>query len=297
MAIRVPDIILKDTALANITRNSVRLAQLNAQVASGKRVLSPADDAVAYARAKGLRGVLTAAAQYKDNIGRAQERLSVAESTLASMEDVLARAKEIALEQANPTYDATQRATVAQEAQQLIDSLVVLGNTEVEGQHLFAGFATGTPPFDATGAYAGDSGVRNVEVGPGVLVGENITGDQFLKGAGGGVDAFGLLTQLRDALQTNDVAGISATIDALGTAGEQVTRARMTVGFRLNTLDTQQSNLDETTFQTQQLLSDAEDVDYTQAVSELVQRQNNLDVARSTLAKILGGNTVMDLIG
>jgi len=297
MPIRVPDIVLKDTALANIARNSARLAQLNAQVSSGKRVLSSADDAVAYARAKGLRGVLTAAAQYKDNIGRAQEHLSVAETSLASMEDVLARAKEIALEQANPTYDATQRATVAQEAQQLIDSLVTLGNTEVEGQHIFAGYATGTAPFDAAGAYAGDTGVRNVEVGPGVLVAENITGDQFLKGTGGGVDAFALLTQLRDALSANDVAGISATIDALGSAGEQITRARMTVGFRLNTLDTHQSNLDEATFQTQQLLSGAEDLDYTQAVSELVLRQNNLDVARSTLAKILGGSSIMDLIG
>lgn len=297
MPLRVPDITLTQTALGNMARASVQLARLNAQVASGKRVLSPADDAVAYARAKGLQGVLTATAQYQDNIGLAQERLSVAESSLASMEDVLARAKELALQQANPTYDASQRATMAEEAQQLIDGLVTLGNADVEGQHIFAGYATGTAPFDAAGAYAGDSGVRNVEVGDGVLVAENLTGDQFLKGAGGGVDAFAVLTQLRDALTANDVAGVSATIDALGSAAEQVTRARMTVGFRLNSLETHKNNLEETTFQARQLLSDAQDLDYTQAVSELVQRQNTLDVARNTLAKILAGSSVMDFIG
>jgi flagellar hook-associated protein 3 FlgL len=297
MPLRVPDITLTQTALSSMARNSVRLAQLNAQVSAGKRILTPADDAVAYARAKGLRGVLTATAQYQDNIGRAQERLSVAESTLSSMEDLLAQAKELAIQQANPTYDASQRATMAQQAQQLIDGLVNLGNTEVEGQHIFAGYATGTAPFDATGAYLGDSGVRNVEVGDGVLVSENLTGDQFLKGGGTGVDAFAVLTQLRDGLAANDVTAISGTIDSLDTAVEQVTRARMTTGFRLNSLETHKNNLDETTYQTQQLLSGAEDLDYTQAVTELVQRQNTLDVARNTLAKILGGSSIMDLIG
>jgi flagellar hook-associated protein 3 FlgL len=294
--IRVPDITLNDTSLQNMTRNSARVAQLNDQISSGRKVLSPADDAVAYARAKSLRTVLTAAGQYQNNIGRAQERLGMADTSLASMQDVLNRAKEIALDQANPTYDATQRATMAKEVQQLIDQMVQLGNTQVEGQYIFAGFKTDAAPFDATGAYSGDSGVRNVEVAEGVQVPENLTGDQFLSGAGGGVDAFAVLSQLRDALATNDVAGVSATIDPLSTAGDQVTQARMTVGFRLTSLDTQKSNLDDATTQTQKLLSDAEDVDYTSAVSELVQRQNTLDVARSTLARILNANTVMDLI-
>jgi flagellar hook-associated protein 3 FlgL len=297
MPLRVPDITLSQTALSSMARNSVQLARLNAQVSAGKRILSPADDAVAYARAKGLRSVLTATAQYQDNIGRAQERLSVAESTLSSMEDVLAQAKELAIQQANPTYDAAQRATMAEQAQQLIDNLVTLGNTQVEGQHIFAGYATDTAPFDAAGAYLGDAGVRNVEVGDGVQVAENIPGDQFLTVGPPGVDAFAVLTQLRDGLAANDTTAIAGTIDSLDTAAEQVTRARMTTGFRLGSLETHKNNLDETTFQSQQLLSDAEDLDYTQAVTELVQRQNTLDVARNTLAKILGGSSIMDFIG
>lgn len=294
---RVPELILKDTALFNMALTTDRVARLNAQISSGSRLLSPADDAVAYTRAKNLRGVLAATAQYQDNIGRLDERLSVAESALASMDTLLNRAKELALDQANPTYDANQRAVMAQEAQQLIDQLVVLGNTQVDGQYIFSGYATGTPAFDATGAYGGDSGVRSIEVGEGVQMAENLTGDQFLKGAGGGVDAFGLLTQLRDALLTNDVAGISATIDPLTTAIDQVTRARMTTGFRLTSLASQRDTLDEVTFQTRKLLSGAEDVDMTTAVSELVQQQNTLDVARGALARILNGSSVMNLIG
>lgn len=297
MPSRVPDIILKDTALFNMGLGSSRLAKLNAQVSSGTRLLSPADDAVAYARAKDLRGVLRATAQYQDNIGRLDERLSVAESTLGSMETLLNRAREVALEQANPTYDATQRGVMAQEAQQLIDQLVVLGNTQVDGQYIFSGYATDTAAFDATGTYGGDAGVRNVEVGEGVQMAENLTGDVFLNGSGGGVDAFGLMAQLRDALQANDVAGIQATIDPLATALDQVTRARMTAGFRLNHLATQRETLEEVSFQSRQLLSAAEDVDMSTAVSELVQQQNTLDVARGALARILNGTSVLSLIG
>jgi flagellar hook-associated protein 3 FlgL len=294
---RVPDLILRNTALFNMGFTASRVARLNAQISSGRRLLSPADDAVAYARAKDLRGVLAATAQYQDNIARVDERLSVAESSLASMENLLNRAKEVALEQANPTYSAEQRAVIAQEAQQLLDELVVLGNTQVDGQYIFSGYATDTPSFDATGVYGGDTGVRSIEVGEGVQVAENLTGDQFLGGSGGGVDAFALLAALRDALTANDVAGIEAAIDPLSTAIDQVTRARMTTGFRLTSLESQRGTLEEVDFQTRQLLSNAEDTDMTSAVSELVQQQNTLDVARSALARILNSNGVMNLIG
>lgn len=297
MPTRVPDIILKDTALLGIARGSVEIAKLNAQVSSGKRVLSPADDAIAYARAKDLRTVLTATDQYRANIDRADERLSMAETSLASMEEVLGRAKEIALEQSNPTYDAAQRGVLAQGVQQLIDEMVALGNTQIEGRYLFAGFKSDAAPFDATGAYLGDSGVRNVEVGNGVQVAENITGDQFLGGAGGGVDVFAVLTQLRDALLANDPTAVSATIDPMDQAADQVTQARMTVGFRMNKLETHRGILEEAKFQTQQLLSSAEDVDLTQAVSDLVLRQNTLDVARATLAQVLGSGSIMQYLG
>lgn len=296
MPTRVPDLMLKDTALLGIARSSVEVAKLNAQVSSGKRVQSPADDAIAYARAKDLHTVLTATDQYSANIDRADGRLSLAETSLSSMEDVLARAKEIALDQANPTYDASQRAVMAQGVQQLIDEMVGLGNAQVDGRYVFAGNQTDSAPYDAAGTYSGDSGVRNVEIGAGVQVAENVTGDQFLGGAGGGVDVFAVLTQLRDALAANDVAGVSAAIDPLDTAGQQVTQARMTVGFRMNKLETHRSVLGEVKFQTQQLLSSAEDVDLTQAVSDLVLRQNTLDVARATLAKILGGGSIMQYL-
>jgi flagellar hook-associated protein 3 FlgL len=296
MPTRVPDLILKDTALLGIARGTVEVAKLNAQVSSGKRIQSPADDAIGYARAKDLHTVLTATAQYSANIDRADERLSVSETSLASMEDVLAQAKEMALDQANPTYDATQRAQMAQGVQQLIDEMVALGNTQVEGRYVFGGNQTGTPPYDAAGTYAGDSGVRNVEIGDGVQVAENVTGDQFLGGAGGGVDVFQVLTNLRDALLANDVAGVSAAIDPIDQASEQVTQARMTVGFRLNKLEAHRSVLDEVKFQTQQLLSNVEDTDLTQAVSDLVQRQNTLDVARATLAQILGSSSIMQYL-
>ena len=296
MPVRVPDLLLKDTALMGIARNSAEVSRLNAQISSGKRVLSPADDAIAYARAKDLHAVDKATTQYQTNIDRANERLSVADTTMASMEDLLGRAKEIALDQANPTYDASQRTVMAQGVQQLIDQLVALANTQVEGNYIFAGYQTDSPPFDAVGAYLGDAGVRNVEVGEGVTVAENVTGDRFLGGAGGGVDVFATLTQLRDALQANDVTAISATIDPLDSATQQVTQGRMEVGFRLNTLESQSGVLDEVAFQTQQLLSGAEDADLTQAVSDLVQRQNTLDVARSTLARILNANSIFQYL-
>ena len=42
-------------------------------------------------------------------------------------------------------------------------------NTQEAGRYLFGGNIDRTPPFDAAGTYAGDTGVRQVEVAPGLL--------------------------------------------------------------------------------------------------------------------------------
>ncbi|MBI5137092.1 MAG: flagellar hook-associated protein FlgL [Nitrospirae bacterium] len=296
MAIRIPEFALSESVLFNMASGQRQVATLSTQVASGKRVQSPADDAVAFAKAKNLRGVLAATNQYQENIGHVEDRLGVAETSLGGMQDILTRAKELGLAMANATVSESQRTLMATEAQHLIDELVNLGNTQLNGRYIFSGARSGTPAFGATGSYRGDASVQRVEVGEGILVDANVTGDQVLAGAGGGVDAFALLTQLRDGLGANDQAAIAATLDPLDSAYDQVTRARMTAGLQLSKLDMRRANLEEVAFQTERLLSGQEDVDMASAVSQLVTQQNNLEVSRSVLGRLLAEPTLFSYL-
>lgn len=296
MALRVPDSALRDSALNNMVRGEARIAKLNAQISSGKRVLGAEDDAVAYTRIKDLRGVLVATEQYQSNISRVEDQVAVAESTMGLMENLLARGKELAIAMSNGSLDATQRLNMAAEAEHLLGEMVTLANTQTDGRYIFAGYRTGTEPFDATGAYSGDSGVRKVEVSDGVTVAGNTPGDRLMNGAGGGVDVFQSLIQLRDGLQTNDTVAINASIDNIDAASEQITRERMIAGLQLGKLETRRDSLDEITFQTQRLLSENEDLDLAGAISELTMQQSTLELTRSALGRILSSQSLLNFL-
>jgi len=276
----------------HMAKTQSNVARLSDQISSGKRVVSAQDDAIAFIKIKDLRGVLTTGQQYKDNIGRADDWISVGESAMSSMQNVLFRAKELALSMSNDTVNGAQRADMAVAAQHLIDELVGLGNTQISGRYIFAGNQTGAPAFAADGTYQGDSGVRSVEVGEGIRTDVNIPGDQVLATGG----AFTMLTQLRDALASNDLAGISGSITPISTAADDVAQARMVSGLQLNKLETRRANLDEVMFQTERLLGQQEDVDMSVAVSALVQQQNNLEVTRTVLGQIMTSPSLLDFL-
>jgi len=294
---RVPESALRSSVLFNMARSQNQVIKLGEQISSGKRLNSAGDNPADFARAKNLRGVLTTTHQYQTNVGRADDQLSVTESTLASIQQVVDRSGELALAMANGTVDASQRATMTVEVQHLSDELVTLGNTQLNGRYLFGGTQTGRPPFTAQGIYQGNSDLRSVEVGEGVTVDVNIPGNTVLSGAGGGVDAFTVLSQLKTALNANNGPAISATLDSFQKLGDQVTQSRMVAGLQLTKLENRRVNLDEVAFQTERLLSGREDVDMAAAVSELVVQQNTLEVTRNVLGKILNQRSLFDFIG
>lgn len=279
--------------LLDINRGQNRLAKLTEQVSSGMRVHDASDDPSAFARAKGLRGVLTGIDQYQRNIGVADDRLSVTDGVMGAMEDLLVRAKEMALAMSNGTVSADQRRILQTEAIALIDEMVSLGNAKLGDEYLFAGHQTGTEPFAADGTYAGDSGVRRVEIGEGVTAAINTPGDTLLVN---GTNVFATLQGLRDALGANDVAAIQASLDPLDASIEQVTQERMKVGLQLNKTVRQNDRLEEVTFQTTRLLSEQEDVDMASAVSALVASQNALALSRSALSRLLDSQSLLNFL-
>jgi flagellin-like hook-associated protein FlgL len=94
-------------------------------------------------------------------------------------------AKEIAIAMADGTYDNVAREASANEVKSLLDQIVSLANSELEGRKAFAGFQTKTKPFvSANGGvtYLGDTGSLEFEVEAGQRTTINLNGqDVFLK--------------------------------------------------------------------------------------------------------------------
>lgn len=162
------------------------LARVQKQVATGKRVLSPADDPVAVAQVVNLQDALQRTEQLQRNIDNARGRLTLEEGVLDGVTNILQRVRELTVAGNNATQTNDTRGYIAEEISQLNDELLGLANTmDSDGEFLFAGSKGRFKPFstDDRGNYLyyGDDTQRSVQVGPRRTIAINDTGTEVFR--------------------------------------------------------------------------------------------------------------------
>lgn len=160
-------------------QSAVSKSQL--QVATGKRILTPADDPGGAKKILDLNETLELTRQYQSNAATATSRLASEDSVLDRVTNVLQRARELAIQGNNSTLTGTDRQAIAAELEERLGELLGLANTrDANDEYLFAGFSTRTRPFATDGAgnfiYNGDQGQRELQVGPSYRVADGDSG-------------------------------------------------------------------------------------------------------------------------
>jgi flagellar hook-associated protein 3 FlgL len=153
------------TAIIDINSQVQRLQQ---QISSGERLLTAADDPVAAARILQLESELGKSDQYKRNIDLAEGRLQLIEGSVAGVEDIIQRVRELVIQSGNGALTNNERTQIATEIEERTKQLVDLTNTrDSGGDYIFGGFNVDAPAFaeNASGFdYQGDEGVRLVQI-------------------------------------------------------------------------------------------------------------------------------------
>ncbi len=161
--------------------NYAAVTRTQEQVNSKKRLLSPADDPVAAVRLLQMGQEAGRLNQYKDNLVAATNSLNQEEAILNSVNNVLQRVREIALEAGNGALDNAARTALAQELGEREEELYGLMNSQnARGEYLFGGFNSDTQPFvknpDGSYSYAGDEGQRSIQIGSSKSIAINDSG-------------------------------------------------------------------------------------------------------------------------
>ena len=179
---RVSTNIQFDAGLRAMTNQQSEINRLAQQISGERKVLNPGDDPIAAAREVTLTATKAAYEQMLKNQSDVDGSLKLVEGNLDTAHDVLDqfRTKLIALN--SGSLNDADRASHIKDMESLRTSLMAVANqTDSNGNFLFSGFAAKTQPFvsNAAGqvAYNGDTGVREVQVGPSRTVASNITGD------------------------------------------------------------------------------------------------------------------------
>jgi flagellar hook-associated protein 3 FlgL len=171
MGMRISTSQIYNTGVSQLSTLQSNLLKTQQQLSTGRRVLTPADDPVASARALEVTQSQEVNTQFATNRRNADGSLSQVDLALSSVSDLLDDVKDTILYAGNPALSAANREALAVDLEGRLQDLLGLANTaDATGGYLFSGFKTNTQPFaqTATGAtYYGDQGVRELRVGSG----------------------------------------------------------------------------------------------------------------------------------
>ncbi len=127
------------------------LQKINASIASGRKYQSISDNPVDVGAILGLDRESSRTVQYERNLETAKGWLTVTESSLDKINDIVQASMALANQMSTGTYNATQRQAAAQQIQGYLEEIMQLGNTKFRGQHILAGFRTDIEPFQEGG--------------------------------------------------------------------------------------------------------------------------------------------------
>jgi flagellar hook-associated protein 3 FlgL len=284
--------------MASLQQQQEKIYELQRQISSGLRINAPSDDPVSAQQALNMKTLIAANEQYARNISTGTTWLSQMDSSLSDMNNVMVRVKELATQMANGTYDAAARQNAVNEINGLKEQLISLGNTQIGGKYIFGGFVSDQPPFrttdgvptaaDRAGDYIGSEDSINIQIDQQSLISINYSGGRILRGGtppgSSGTDIIGLMDNLATALSNNDVAGVRSSIDTINTAMHQIQAAQGEVGARENRLEKAQEILSGTKDYLAKALSDKEDADSLQVISDLAKQQTTYQATLQSTA-------------
>lgn len=133
------------------------LANLQEQLSTGKRLLRPSDDPIDISNDLQLRTKLKQLSQYKKNISDGLGFMEVSDTAMMSLDSLVQRMRELAIQAASDTLSEKERLYLASEVEQLIRQALSLGNTTFKGDYVFAGAQTKIVPFPMESSKAATS--------------------------------------------------------------------------------------------------------------------------------------------
>lgn len=285
---RVTNKLMADTVAQNLFQHTDRLMKTQEMISSGKKINRPSDDPIGMGKVLDYRSALSTIEQYARNLGQADSWLKQTDSSLGGMNTLLIRAKELAVYQATETASAQTREIAAGEVANLYDQILQLANSKLGNRYIFAGHQTDAAPFtrdaDFNVTYSGDAGQIKVIVGENVTLQANTTGEDALIN---GTNVFDVLRDLRNALDANDTAGISAQVELLDNALEQVLTRRAETGAVLNRLETTKNYWANFNQNLTESLSDTEDADLIKTMTDLTSQEAAYQASLAAAAKVL----------
>lgn len=303
MTLRTPNPFTSRQTLMDIQRLKERSAGLQEQISSGRRIQRLSDDPTASALVVDFKNSVQRNEQFIRLIQSSRNMLQTAESTLGNLDNSIVRLLELGQQGLSSTTGASGRANISAEVDGIRTNIITYANTQADGKYIFAGTRTTVVPFSGPAAgpitYAGDANSITVDVSVGGSVTTNLPGDRVFFGTGGqgsATDIFQAVTDMRDALTTNNVAQLQTAYNNLKAIQTHMNDMVTELGGRQSSLDDLEANLGRFNDSLKAIQGTYEDLSYPEAIAEYNRVGTAQEAALATLARA-GRQNLFDYLG
>jgi len=289
----VPDI------LADLQQSQTTLNTALQQVATGKSVTVPSDNPVASADMVQNTIETADVDQYTQNVTSVLSNVQSASSVLSSVVNSLTQAVSAGTQAANGTSSSADLANLAEQVQNILQSVVSDANTSVSGTYLFGGGVTNQTPYtpdssSATGyTYNGNDDSNSVAVGDGLSIQVNLPGSQVFSNSSDNV--LGALSSLVTALQNGSSSDIESATSAVSSALTYVGQQQTFYSNAENQLNAQETTLQQDTVTLAAQANNLVGANEAEAATTLSQAETANSAAEAAAAKVLP-DTLLDYL-
>lgn len=329
---RVTNRMMSNNYLRDMKTNLNNLNTINRQLSSGKELRRPSDNPFKVARSMQLHTDINTNKQYNENIKDCINWLDTTDTALSQATNVMQRIRELMVSSGNAGYGKDELAAISDELNEKVGELTQILNTNFDGKYIFGGSKATSKPLDTkvnpqTGNKqmiyidkegeelpldSDDDYVRNqlsminstlqIEVSQGVTIDYNVNAMDVLNckdAKGNEINVMDLLFEITNNLTSgNEVDKQKVTVENLDTIDSAISnllKIRSEVGAKQNRMESaQEKNVDEN-YNMTDILSQTEDIDFTEKMMEYSMMQTVYTAALQTSAKILP-KTLMDFL-
>ncbi|RDC59147.1 hypothetical protein HME9302_00332 [Alteripontixanthobacter maritimus] len=281
-------------SLTDMTSLRGQAEQLQQSIGTGTRIARSSDDPVAAAQLRGLGRADRLASIDSANTARAADELSRGGDALSDIAGELIRIRELTLLASSEATGAQQRSVIADEIDQLQQSLLAAVNTRgLSGGALFGGETDG-PAYRENGRgvifYDGTAQAGEFDLGDDIAIPRGITGPTFTNFDDNGTqtNVFAFLTDLSAALRSSADPAAAATgaLAGLDEALGQVNRSQTVLGARAAWIEIIQTRQDQLSESRSRASADVGGTDLTSAIAELQQTLTVLEASQASFVRM-----------
>jgi len=292
--------------LNNVNNNLNQLQKYENQLSSKVKVDKISDDPVAAAKILKAKSELKSQEQYSTNMEYASGWLRSVDDALASVDDVLQRARGIAVRGSNGATSIESSKALGEEVNSIIGEFVHIANTDYNGSYIFAGGGSSTVPFTtipedganitevnfitSDAATLQETFSQKVEISKGVTI-DLSAGQMAFHTDGSGVtdinSTFKTLNELRENLVNGNQQSVNDLIGEIDKLIDNVISERAVAGAKSNRIEQAQGRSESFNNSLNTLVSNLEDTDYAETSALFSSQQAVYEASLTVGAKII----------